>query len=149
MPGLCEIQTLGASPLKFDYGKQMPLLKILRDEVSSLKKEIDDLRRQAAVRELIVTEESSASTAYFEAERQERLKQKETIVALKKQLGSVAKQWEAAQEAAATAKEAVEAVRRAACERRSRRPRRSAKGGSVRCTSFLTRSRCSSHMKVR
>ena len=90
----------------------MPLLKILRDEVSSLKKEIEELRRQRAARELIVIEDN----ARFKAEQQTVRKQSETIIALKKQLGSVAKQQEAAKEAAAAAKAAAEAVERAACE---------------------------------
>ena len=46
-------QKAGSSPLKFDYGKQMPLLKILRDEVSSPKKDMAELRQQAAERQLL------------------------------------------------------------------------------------------------
>ena len=46
-------QKAGSSPLKFDDGKQMPLLKILRDEVSSPKKDMAELRQQAAERQLL------------------------------------------------------------------------------------------------
>ena len=47
----------GESPLKFEYGKQMPLLKILRDEVRDLKEQQRAALREQASSELIVLEE--------------------------------------------------------------------------------------------
>lgn len=47
----------GESPLKFNYGKQMPLLETLRDQVRALKKEVLVWRGKAHETELIMLEE--------------------------------------------------------------------------------------------
>ena len=47
----------GASPLKFEYGKQMPLLEILRDEVRTLKEQVREWQGKAHERELVMLEE--------------------------------------------------------------------------------------------
>ena len=57
----CQDPTLrhkeGESPLKFEYGKQMPLLKILRDEVRDLKEQLRAALSAAREQELIVLDE--------------------------------------------------------------------------------------------
>mgnify|MGYP007060098252 FL=1 len=47
----------GESPLKFNYGKQMPLLETLRDEVRALKEEVRLWRAKARETELVMLEE--------------------------------------------------------------------------------------------
>lgn len=47
----------GESPLKFNYGKQMPLLETLRDEVRALKEEVRLWRAKACETELVMLEE--------------------------------------------------------------------------------------------
>lgn len=40
----------GVSPLKFEYGKQMPLLEILRNEVRTLKEQLRELHTAQGAR---------------------------------------------------------------------------------------------------
>lgn len=50
-------QHKNGSPLKFDYGKQMPLLEILRGQVRALQEEVREWRGKAKERELVMLEE--------------------------------------------------------------------------------------------
>ena len=52
-----ELRNKGVSPLKFNYGQQMPLLEILRDEVRTLKEQLRVACSAASAQELIMLEE--------------------------------------------------------------------------------------------
>ena len=115
-----ELQHKGASPLKFDYGEQMPLLKILRDEVSALKQHIDSRRRDAAAQDLKLIEEHERWKEAYEAETQKVLEAKQVITALKMQLGAVEKQRAAAVEQLQAANGELQQAKRAAKKGRVR-----------------------------
>lgn len=93
-----ELRLESNSPLKFDYGKQVPLLKILRDELSALKQQLDAKQRKVAEQQLVLDEERRMRKAEIAAQKQQVTEQQAAIAALRKQLSAVEKQKAAAVE---------------------------------------------------
>ena len=98
----------GASPLKSDYGKQMPLLQNLRDEVRALKEQLRAACIKATEQELITLEEHGKWKQSSKEEHTTLRAKSDALVAVKKHLGAEAKKREAAERAAAAAQQAAQ-----------------------------------------
>ena len=98
----------GPSPLKFDYGKQMPLLKILRDEVRELKEQLRAALSTASEQELITLEEHDKWKQSSKEEHSALRAKSDALIAVKEHLGAEAKEREAAERAAAAAQQAAQ-----------------------------------------
>ena len=98
----------GASPLKFDYGKQMPLLETLRDEVRALKEQLRAARSKASEEELILLEEHDKWRSSANEEHAALRAKSDALATVKKQLGAEAKKRAAAERAAAAAEAAAQ-----------------------------------------
>ena len=98
----------GASPPKSDYGKQMPLLQNLRDEVRALKEQLLAACIKATEQELITLEEHGKWKQSSKEEHTTLRAKSDALVAVKKHLGAEAKKREAAERAAAAAQQAAQ-----------------------------------------
>ena len=98
----------GSSPLKFEYGKQMPLLQNLRDEVRALKEQVHEWRGTAHERELVMLEEHGKWVQSSKEEHDMLRAKSDALSAVKKHLGTEAKKREAAEQAAAAAQQAAQ-----------------------------------------
>ena len=98
----------GSSPLKIDYGKQMRLLKILRDEVRALKEQLRAACRAASEQELIMLEELEKCKESSKETHAALRAKSDVLAAVKKQLGAVATKRAAAEQAAAAAQQAAQ-----------------------------------------
>ena len=103
-----------SSPLKFNYGKQMPLLKSLRAEVCSLKEQLRAVSRTASEQELIFLEEHDKWKLSSMQEQAALRAKSEVLAAVKKQLGAESKKRQAAEQAAAALQQAAKAAQEAA-----------------------------------
>ena len=104
----------GSSLLKFDYSQEMPLLKILRDEVRALKEQVREWRGKAYERELVMDEEHGKWVMSSKEEHAALHAKSEALAAVKKQLGAESKKREAAEQQAAALQQAAKAAQEAA-----------------------------------
>ena len=108
----------GSSPLKFDYNKEMPLLKTRTQEVAALNEELQSLRSSVSAKELIMQEERDKLLSEVKEWRRAQRKQNGALLAANNQLDAeTRKKDEAQQEAAAAKQEAAAAKQEAAAAR--------------------------------